>query len=57
MPERQTTPTGDRQVQGLDLIRADADGRIAEFTVMIRPASGLIALAERMGPALQAAGV
>ena len=32
-------------------------GQIAEFTVMFRPASGLIALAERMGPALQAAGV
>ena len=48
---------GDRELQGLDLIRADADGRIAEFTVMIRPASGLMALAERMGPALQAAGV
>jgi ketosteroid isomerase-like protein len=48
---------GDRQLQGLDLIRDDADGRIAEFTVMVRPASGLMALAERMGPALQAAGV
>ena len=48
---------GDRQVQGLDLIRGDDDGRIAEFTVMIRPASGLMALAERMRPALQAAGV
>ena len=48
---------GDRQLQGLDLIRADADGRIGEFTVMVRPASGLMALAERMGPALEAAGV
>ena len=48
---------GDRSLQGLDLIRTDDDGRIAEFTVMIRPASGLIALAERMGPALQDAGV
>jgi limonene-1,2-epoxide hydrolase len=48
---------GDRELQGLDLIRADGDGRIAEFTVMVRPASGLMALAERMGPALQAAGV
>ena len=48
---------GDRQLQGMDLIRGDADGRIGEFTVMVRPASGLIALAERMGPALQAAGV
>src|SRR4051795_9444249 len=41
---------GDRSVQGLDLVRSDSDGRIAEFTVMVRPASGLIALAERMGP-------
>ncbi|HEX8204795.1 MAG TPA: nuclear transport factor 2 family protein [Solirubrobacteraceae bacterium] len=48
---------GDRSVQGLDLIRSDADGRIAELTVMVRPASGLMALGERMGPALQAAGV
>src|SRR3954449_9563258 len=40
---------GDRQLQGLDLIRAGDDGRIAEFTVMIRPASGLMALAEKMG--------
>jgi SnoaL-like domain len=48
---------GDRSLQGIDLLRPDATGRIAEFTVMIRPASGLIALAERMGPALEAAGV
>ena len=48
---------GDRSLQGLDLIRLGEDGSIAEFTVMIRPASGLMALAERMGPALEAAGV
>ena len=48
---------GDRSLQGIDLLRAGADGQIAEFTVMIRPASGLIALAERMGPALQEAGI
>ena len=48
---------GDRSLQGLDLIRTGEDGRIAEFTVMVRPASGLMALAEKMGPALQAAGV
>ena len=48
---------GDRSLQGLDLIRDDADGCIAELTVMVRPASGLMALAERMGPALAAAGV
>src|SRR4051794_175717 len=46
---------GDRSLQGLDLIRQDADGQITEFTVMVRPASGLMALAEKMGPALEAA--
>ena len=48
---------GDREVEGLDLIRAGADGRIVDFTVMVRPLSGLIARAERMGPALAEAGV
>jgi hypothetical protein len=48
---------GDRSLQGIDLLRPNENGEIAEFTVMVRPASGLIALAERMGPALQAAGV
>ena len=52
-----TARVGERSPQGIDLLRSDADGQIAEFTVMIRPASGLIALAQRMGPALQAAGV
>jgi hypothetical protein len=41
---------GDRDVTGIDLIRATADGRIAELTVMVRPMSGIIALAEAMGP-------
>jgi SnoaL-like domain len=48
---------GDRALQGIDLLRPAPTGEIAEFTVMIRPASGLIALAERMRPALEAAGV
>src|SRR5688500_5094999 len=48
---------GDRSLQGIDLLRPNAHGQITEFTVMIRPASGLIAVAERMGPALEAAGV
>jgi len=52
-----TARVGDKTVQGLDLIRADADGRIKELTVMLRPASGLMAVAERMGAALGAAGV
>ena len=39
---------GEKSVQGLDLIRSDDSGRIANLTVMIRPMSGLIALAEAM---------
>ena len=39
---------GDLAVQGLDLIRMDSEGQIANLTVMVRPLSGLIALAEAM---------
>jgi hypothetical protein len=39
---------GDKSVQGLDLIREHADGRIENLTVMVRPMSGLMALAEAM---------
>src|SRR3954466_5044804 len=46
---------GDRSRRGPDLSRHDGEGRIAEFTVMVRPASGLMALAEKMGPALESA--
>jgi hypothetical protein len=45
---------GDRDVQGIDLIRATGDGRIAELTVMVRPASALMALGEAMAPKVQA---
>lgn len=41
---------GGKDVQGLDHLRVDADGLITEFTVMVRPLSGVIALAEQMGP-------
>ncbi len=46
---------GERQLKGIDLIRFDADGHIVDFEVMIRPASGLQALAEEMGRRLAAA--
>lgn len=39
-----------KAVQGLDHLRFDADGLIKEFTVMVRPLSGVIALAEAMAP-------
>ena len=49
---------GDKQLKGIDLIRFDADGRIVDFEVMVRPASGLQALGaqmgERIGPLLAA---
>lgn len=35
---------GDRELEGLDLLRTDAAGTIVDFTVMVRPASGLQAL-------------
>jgi hypothetical protein len=48
---------GDREVEGIDLLRFDDDGRIADFTVMVRPASGLMALVQAMGPKVDAAGI
>lgn len=49
---------GDRELKGIDMIRFDAEGKIAEFEVMVRPLSGLQALAaamgERLGPLLAA---
>ena len=48
---------GDRELQGIDLLRLGEAGSIAELTVMVRPASGLIALAQAMGPKVEAAGI
>jgi hypothetical protein len=48
---------GDKELEGIDLVRHGADGRIADFTVMIRPLSGLIALAQALGPKVEAAGI
>jgi ketosteroid isomerase-like protein len=39
---------GDREVQGIDVLRTAPDGTIAELTVMVRPMSGALALAEAM---------
>ena len=48
----------DKELKGIDMIRFDEQGRIEEFEVMVRPASGLQALgaemARRMGPILVA---
>jgi hypothetical protein len=45
-----TAKVGGREVQGLDHLRFDDDGLIKEFTVMVRPLSAAMALAEAMGP-------
>lgn len=39
---------GDRDLEGIDLLRFDDDGRITELTVMVRPRSGLLAITDRM---------
>jgi SnoaL-like domain len=39
---------GDRQLKGIDLITFDTDGKIIDFEVMVRPMSGLQALAAEM---------
>jgi hypothetical protein len=44
---------GDKEIQGMDLLRLDDEGLIAEFTVMVRPASALMALGEAMAPKVE----
>ena len=39
---------GDRELEGIDLLRFDAEGRIREMAVYVRPRSGVEALAEAM---------
>jgi len=39
---------GGKDLKGIDFIRFDEQGRIADFEVMVRPLSGLQALAEAM---------
>ncbi|WP_210584103.1 nuclear transport factor 2 family protein [Streptomyces sp. GESEQ-35] len=44
-----TATVGGKQLQGCDFLHFDEDGRIDEFTVMVRPLSAANALAEAMG--------
>jgi len=50
---------GDKELKGIDLVKFDADGKIVEFEVMVRPLTGVMALGEAMkatvGPAIKAA--
>jgi hypothetical protein len=47
---------GDRELNGVDILRFDAEGRIGEMMVMVRPMSGMQALAGAMQAQLEAAG-
>ncbi len=49
-----TARVGDRDVEGLDHLTLDEQGRITHFRVMIRPLSGLIAVAQTMAGRLEA---
>jgi hypothetical protein len=46
-----------KELEGIDLLRFDDQGLIADFTVMLRPLSGLIPFAQAMGEKATAAGV
>ena len=46
---------GDKQIEGCDFIQLDEDGAISSFTVMVRPMSGAVALAEAMKAQLSSA--
>jgi hypothetical protein len=48
---------GGRELEGIDLLRLDESGLIADFTVMIRPISGLIPFSQAMGEKVAAAGL
>jgi hypothetical protein len=46
-----------KELEGLDLLRFDEDGLIADFTVMLRPLSGLIPFAQAVGERVTQAGL
>jgi hypothetical protein len=46
-----------KELEGIDLLRLDDAGLICDFTVMIRPMSGLVPFAQAMGEKAAAAGV
>ena len=46
--------TGDRELDGVDILRFGEEGRVTEMMVMIRPLSALNAVTEEMGRRLGA---
>jgi SnoaL-like domain len=45
---------GDRELEGIDFLELDADGKVAELTVFMRPMSALTRFNEEMGKRLAA---
>ena len=45
-----TATVGGRALEGADFVSLDEAGLVSEFRVMIRPMTGLVALAEAMAP-------
>jgi hypothetical protein len=48
---------GERELEGIDLLRFGADGLICDFTVMLRPLSGLVPFAQAMAERVAKAGI
>jgi hypothetical protein len=46
-----------REIEGVDLLRFDEHGLIEDFTVMLRPISGLLPFAQAMGEKVAQAGL
>jgi len=46
---------GDRELEGIDFLELDEDGKVAELTVFMRPLSALTAFNEQMKARLEAA--
>lgn len=47
---------GDRELEGIDLLRFDDEGRVKEMAVYVRPMSGVNALAAAMAEKLEELG-
>src|SRR5262245_38282205 len=47
---------GDKELDGIDLLRFDGEGKVREMAVYVRPMSGVHALAEGMKAKLEALG-
>lgn len=50
-----TSRVGEREVEGVDLLRYDDNGQVAELVVMMRPVSGLVAVRDAVAAGLDRA--